>query len=109
MKSIISLALTVVMLGSVSPSLADQYLYEDNRYHFNHKHKHQHQDDHDSWQLEGEFEGGFIDNTLNDRRYLHGYPRAYQKAPRWAGPRYCESILYYDSWGNLVREKRCYR
>lgn len=81
------------------------------------------------WELGGAFVGGLIigDMLNNNHRhryyapppvYYQPYPQQYYQpyhrphqhgAPRWAGPRYCETMLYYDAWGNLVRSKNCYR
>ncbi len=118
MKSLIVGIVLSGMALSSAPAMAEQYLYEGyNGYHYNHKHrKHNHNNNND-WATAGAFLGGIIIGGMLDRRYepqpyayQQPYPQPhYQPAPRWAGPRYCESMLYYDAWGNLVQSRDCYR
>lgn len=119
MKSLIAGVMLMTAVTTL-PAAADQYLYEGyNGYHYNHKHrKHNHNNNNNDWNAAGAFVGGIIIGGMLDRRY-DPYPYAYQQpypqpryqqpAPRWAGPRYCESMLYYDAWGNLVQSRDCYR
>ncbi len=112
----------------VVPAAADGYYnnrnnqfqnWEHNRQYYKH-HKHRkNNNNYNGWELGGAFVGGLIiGNMLDDQpngyyvpppAYADPYPQTYRPAPRWAGPRYCESMLYYDAWGNLVQSRDCYR
>lgn len=95
-----------------------QYGNQYNQYNqYNYKYKNN--NNYNGWQVGGAFLGGMLlGGVLNNDRgyyapppaYQEPYPQPYQPvAPRWAGPRYCESMLYYDQWGNLVQARDCYR
>lgn len=103
------------------PAAADGNYNRNNQFH-NWQHNRQyykhHNNNYNGWELGGAFVGGLIiGNMLNDRpggyyvpppAYHQPYPQ-YRNPPVWAGPRYCETMTYYDAWGNLVRARNCYR
>ena len=83
---------------------------------YNYKYKNN-SNNYNGWQAGAAVLGGMlVGGLLNDNRGYYAppppayqpYPQPYQAGPL-AGPRYCESMLYYDEWGNLVQSRNCYR